>query len=81
MAAHQRGGPGRDGCRVPLPWSGKEPPFGFSPEGASEQPWLPGSPRAGRMTVEAQTGEQGSMLELYREALRVRRAEPALRRP
>ena len=20
---------GRDGCRVPLPWSGKEPPFGF----------------------------------------------------
>ena len=22
--------PGRDGCRVPLPWSGTEPPFGFS---------------------------------------------------
>ncbi|MEV5408529.1 glycoside hydrolase family 13 protein [Thermopolyspora sp. NPDC052614] len=22
--------PGRDGCRVPLPWSGSEPPFGFS---------------------------------------------------
>ena len=23
--------PGRDGCRVPLPWSGAEPPYGFSP--------------------------------------------------
>ena len=23
--------PGRDGCRVPLPWSGKQPPYGFSP--------------------------------------------------
>ncbi len=23
--------PGRDGCRVPLPWSGTHPPFGFSP--------------------------------------------------
>ena len=30
---HRTGGadPGRDGCRVPLPWSGPEPPFGFSP--------------------------------------------------
>ena len=29
----QSGGvdPGRDGCRVPLPWSGTAPPFGFSP--------------------------------------------------
>ena len=30
---HRTGGadPGRDGSRVPLPWAGKEPPFGFSP--------------------------------------------------
>jgi alpha-glucosidase len=27
--------PGRDGCRVPLPWAGTCPPFGFSPAGAS----------------------------------------------
>ncbi len=27
--------PGRDGCRVPLPWSGDRPPFGFSPAGAT----------------------------------------------
>ncbi len=26
--------PGRDGCRVPLPWSGTAAPFGFSPPGA-----------------------------------------------
>ena len=29
---------GRDGCRVPLPWSGDAPPFGFGPSGT---PWLP----------------------------------------
>ena len=32
--------PGRDGCRVPLPWAGVESPFGFSPRpaGAAGQP-------------------------------------------
>ena len=33
--------PGRDGCRVPLPWSGDAPPFGFSPAAATGPPWLP----------------------------------------
>ena len=39
----QSGGvdPGRDGCRVPLPWSGTAPPYGFSPAGARAEPWLP----------------------------------------
>ncbi|HET9760161.1 MAG TPA: glycoside hydrolase family 13 protein, partial [Nocardioidaceae bacterium] len=32
---------GRDGCRVPLPWSGSAPPYGFSPEGSTSEPWLP----------------------------------------
>ena len=27
--------PGRDGCRVPLPWSGASSPFGFGPEGSA----------------------------------------------
>jgi alpha-glucosidase len=72
--------PGRDGCRVPLPWSGKQAPFGFSPEGATAEPWLPEQPEAwSRMSVEAQSGDPESMLELYREALRVRRTEPGLR--
>jgi alpha-glucosidase len=78
---HRNGGadPGRDGCRVPMPWSGSEPPFGFSPAGAHAAPWLP-QPRSWRdHTVEAETGQAASMLELYRAALRLRRAEPALR--
>jgi alpha-glucosidase len=72
--------PGRDGCRVPLPWSGGEPPFGFSPQDASARPWLPVQPAAwDRMTVEAQQGDPDAMLELYRSALRVRRAVESLR--
>jgi alpha-glucosidase len=69
---------GRDGCRVPLPWSGVRPPFGFSPEGASSPPWLP-QPDAWRaLTVERQADEPGSMLELYRRAIAIRRAHEAL---
>ena len=29
--------PGRDGSRVPLPWAGQEPPFGFSPPAATAE--------------------------------------------
>jgi len=69
---------GRDGCRVPIPWSGEEPPFGFSPSGARSAPWLP-QPREWRdRTVRAQTGDPDSMLELYRRALATRRDQPAL---
>jgi alpha-glucosidase len=70
--------PGRDGCRVPLPWAGLEPPFGFSPAGATAQPWLPQPKEWRELTVETQTGDPDSMLELYRAALRLRRTEPAL---
>ncbi|EFL36694.1 LOW QUALITY PROTEIN: alpha glucosidase, partial [Streptomyces viridochromogenes DSM 40736] len=31
----------RDGCRVPLPWSGQASPFGFTPGAESAKPWLP----------------------------------------
>ncbi|MDG4801074.1 glycoside hydrolase family 13 protein [Micromonospora sp. WMMD980] len=70
--------PGRDGCRVPLPWQGDDPPFGFSPEGASAAPWLPQPADWKDRTAGAQTGDPHSMLELYRAALALRRAEPAL---
>ncbi|MFI7250281.1 glycoside hydrolase family 13 protein [Micromonospora chalcea] len=70
--------PGRDGCRVPLPWQGDTPPFGFSPDGASSAPWLPQPADWKDRTVRAQTGDPHSMLELYRAALTLRRAEPAL---
>jgi len=78
---HARSGgidPGRDGCRVPLPWSGDDRPFGFSPDGASDEPWLTQPAHWARLTVEAQAADPESMLALYRSALRVRRAEPAL---
>ena len=70
--------PGRDGCRVPLPWSGTDRPFGFSPEGARGQPWLRQPGRWATLTVEAQAADPASMLSLYRAALRLRRAEPEL---
>ena len=70
--------PGRDGCRVPLPWSGGSPPFGFSPVGARNEPWLPQPASWADLTVDAQRAEPGSMLNLYRAAVRIRRAEPGL---
>lgn len=76
---HERSGgvdPGRDGCRVPLPWSGSEPPFGFGP--GTGQPWLPQPAGWAARTVEAQQADAGSMLSLYRAALARRRAEPGL---
>ncbi|WP_030786787.1 glycoside hydrolase family 13 protein [Streptomyces sp. NRRL S-920] len=67
----------RDGCRVPLPWSGERAPFGFGPaEGGPS--WLP-QPEAWKgLTVQAQTGDPTSTLEFYRTALAVRREHPAL---
>jgi alpha-glucosidase len=67
---------GRDGCRVPLPWSGQTPPFGFSPEGV--QPWLPQPPDWKELTAEAEQAQPGSVYALYREALRLRREVQAL---
>ena len=70
--------PGRDGCRVPLPWSGTEPPYGFTPEGAPSAPWLPQPGDWANLTVEAEAGNTDSMLSLYRIALSIRRSHPAL---
>ncbi|WP_354569384.1 glycoside hydrolase family 13 protein [Glaciihabitans sp. UYNi722] len=69
--------PGRDGCRVPLPWRGTAAGLGFGPAGAAE-PWLPQPESWARLTVEEQESDQGSMLCLYREALRIRRHVAAL---
>ena len=69
---------GRDGCRVPIPWSGSRPPYGFSPDGASAPPWLPQPDSWTPFTVETEEGEPESMLSLYRAALRIRREQPAL---
>jgi len=70
--------PGRDGCRVPLPWSESAAPFGFSPRDATGKPWLPQPSEWSEHTVEKQTGDPASMLELYRTALALRRSAAAL---
>ncbi|MGW0185082.1 glycoside hydrolase family 13 protein [Streptomyces sp. NPDC003362] len=60
---------GRDGCRVPLPWTTTGPSYGFGAGGA----WLPQPDVFARYAVEAQDGVEGSTLELYRLALKLRR--------
>jgi alpha-glucosidase len=67
---------GRDGCRVPLPWSGTTAPFGFGPDGS--RPWLPQPASWAAHTAERQDGDPASMLNLYRAALRLRRQIPEL---
>jgi alpha-glucosidase len=67
---------GRDGCRVPLPWTGTSPPYGFGPDGS--RPWLPQPADWAGFTVRAQAEDPASMLSLYRRALRLRRDEAAL---
>jgi alpha-glucosidase len=67
--------PGRDGCRVPIPWEGEASPFGFSPPGSTAAPWLPQPADWKDYTVATQAADPGSMLELYRAALRTRRDE------
>jgi len=67
--------PGRDGCRVPIPWSGAKPPYGFSPN--DEAPlWLDQPDDWAPLSVEAQTDDPASMLSLYRTGLRIRRDAP-----
>ena len=60
---------GRDGCRVPLPWSIDGVSAGFGP-GPS---WLPQPDGWSALSVEAQTGVEESMLELYRTGLALRK--------
>jgi alpha-glucosidase len=67
---------GRDGCRVPIPWSGTEPPFGFG--SVEHPPWLPQPAHWADLTVAAQDAAPASMLNLYRAALAERRRNPAL---
>ncbi|MER5889120.1 glycoside hydrolase family 13 protein [Streptomyces sp. NPDC001941] len=59
--------PGRDGCRVPLPWD---------PEPPAAESWLPQPPDWPAYAASAQERDPGSMLSLYRAALRLRRTEP-----
>ena len=51
------GKPGRDGCRVPMPWAGSAPPYAFGPGPGA--PWIPQPADWGALTVERQQGDSG----------------------
>ncbi len=67
---HHTGGArkGRDGCRVPLPWTTEPPTFGFT----DGEPWLPMPEDWGLLSVEEQERDPDSTLSLFRSALRLR---------
>lgn len=60
---------GRDGCRVPLPWTTDGPSFGFgeAPAHLPQPTWF------AELAVSAQDGVAGSTLDFYRAALALRR--------
>lgn len=60
---------GRDGCRVPLPWTGDGPGLGFTDGG---RPWLPQPAWFARYAVSRQREDPASTLSLYRTALPLR---------
>jgi alpha-glucosidase len=63
---------GRDGCRVPLPWTAAtEGAHGFSGPG-SDAPWLPQPAGWGALAVDAQREDAASMLALSQELLACR---------
>ncbi len=60
---------GRDGCRVPLPWTSDGPSFGFGtgPAHLPQPAWF------ADYSVQGQETDPASTLNLYRAALRLRR--------
>ncbi|MFD9124600.1 glycoside hydrolase family 13 protein [Kitasatospora sp. NPDC059571] len=68
----------RDGCRVPLPWSGQASPFGFTTGEATARPWLPQPDWFAEHTTERALADTGSFWHLYRDALHLRRSLPQL---
>ncbi len=67
----------RDEVRTPMQWSG-----GANADftTADAVPWLPVNPNHRQRNVEAQSGVDGSMLELYRALLHLRAERPSLHR-
>ncbi|HKQ40936.1 MAG TPA: alpha-amylase family glycosyl hydrolase [Pseudonocardia sp.] len=56
-------------ARVPLPWEGGPPGFGFT----TGEPWLPAPAEYGERTVACQLEDTTSTLSLYRRAIELRR--------
>jgi alpha-glucosidase len=64
---------GRDASRVPVPWEGAGPGYGFTD---GDSTWLPMPPDWSGLTVESQLEDADSTLSLYRHALEIRRGHP-----
>jgi alpha-glucosidase len=66
---------GRDGCRVPLPWTTTAAgSFGFSPAAATEEAWMPQPDDWGIYGADAQANDPASMLRHYRHLVAARHA-------
>lgn len=63
--------PGRDGCRVPMPWTADAPGLGFSPTGRT---WLPQPDSYRDAAADRQVDVAGSTWSMYRDALALRRS-------
>lgn len=61
---------GRDGCRVPLPWTPDGPAFGFG----DADPWLPQPDWFGQYSAATQAGDPNSTLSLYTKTLALRKS-------
>ncbi|OKJ65113.1 alpha-glucosidase [Streptomyces sp. CB02009] len=68
----------RDGCRVPLPWSGQASPFGFSDGAAGVRTWLPQPEWFAEYATDRALADTRSFWHLYREGLQLRRVLPQL---
>ena len=71
----QRTSPGRDGARTPMQWEASR--FaGFS----TAEPWLPLAENFAATNVASQRADRGSLFNLYRRLIALRRTRPALTR-
>lgn len=62
---------GRDGCRVPIPWSASGSSMGFGPEGGAK-PWLPQPDSFRACARDLEKADPNSMLSLYKRLSRLR---------
>jgi alpha-glucosidase len=63
---------GRDGCRVPMPWTTDSASLSGFSTSSSVKAWMPQPEGWGSMSVEIQEQLADSMLHLYRQALQLR---------
>ncbi len=67
--------PGRDGCRTPMPWVGKDKNAGFT---SGKKTWLPVSTVHKKLAVDIQEKAKDSTLNFTRSVARWRKQNPAL---